>query len=160
MKMSELKEELTKPHLTTSVSQIELLERLGVPTGFGETSDEKWKREFNELQKSTKQADQDNKKKLKTLDPEDDPTHQDYIEKCCAAPCFPSWHAQTKPAGYFQYPNGSMIEVWRCPACGKIPARPNAPPIQEYDHDDNDDGCRSLSLGLLFAVPFSESKAV
>jgi hypothetical protein len=43
-------------------------------------------------------------------------------------------------AGFIPFPDGSVMEVWRCMNCKKIPARPNAPPIQEFsDHSDDDD---------------------
>lgn len=140
MKISELKQELKKCNLKTTGNKQELLERLGVPTGFGETSHEKFTREMKELEKKRKRRAEQlfSTKKKKSLEPQDDPNHEEYMEKCCNAPRFPSWNDDTQPAGCIYFPDGSVMEVYRCLACGKIPNRPNAPPIEEFSDDDED----------------------
>ncbi len=62
------------------------------------------------------------KKKLKA--PEDDPNHD---------------IRNNEPAGCIDFPDGSVMEVWRCVACGKIPEHPNAPPIHVFSDSEDEE---------------------
>jgi hypothetical protein len=141
MKIHELKQELLNKSLKVSGSKQELLERLGVPTGFGETSLETLTRETNELLKKRKvlqQQQMHKNKKSKLLSPADDPSHEEYTLKCCNTPRFEN--NSVEPAGAIFFRDGSLMEVWRCMNCHKIPQMPNAPPIEEFsDHSDDDE---------------------
>jgi hypothetical protein len=139
MKVNELKQELVTRSLKVSGSKQELLERLGVPTGFGEMKHETAMREINEPEKKRMvlQQQMPKKKKSKILSSTDDPNHEEYTLKCCNTPRFGD---DSEPAGAIFFRDGSCMEVWRCMNCHKIPARPNAPPIDEFsDHSDDDE---------------------
>jgi hypothetical protein len=167
MKVTELRQVLdTKSLKRTGGNKQDILDRLGVFPGFGETSNEKLLRELNESRKKRKTEEKSvfqqflqhqqaqemqemhAKKKTKRLDPADDPKHVEYTLACCATPRFGDNNSE--PAGCICYPDGSMSEVWRCMNCKEIPARPNAPPIEEFsDHgSDNDEDERGGGGGM------------
>lgn len=139
LKIVELKPILQSRGLTVGGTKQEMLTRLGVPVGFGETKHETWMREERERSKKRKrklkalshQVIQQPKKNFKS--PHEDPTHEEYEIPCCSSPRFPRGE---EPSGMILFPDGSMMEVWRCAACGKIPGRPNAPPIIEDTESD------------------------
>jgi hypothetical protein len=141
---NDLKQELATKSLKTTGSKQVLLERLGVPTGFGESNHETVMRESNEVLKKRKALQKVlQKKKSKVLCPSDDPNHEEYTLKCCSTPR----EADGEPAGFILFRDGSLMEVWRCMNCNQIPARPNAPPIQETsDHADDDDDKRGFGF--------------
>jgi hypothetical protein len=139
MKGTELKAELKKRSLKVSGNKEEMLGRLGVPTGFGESQSNKSDREHREIMKKLKKRlGLDNltttKKNKKQKLPEDDPDHEEYTIDCCKN--FRSGNED--PAGCIMFPDGSCMEVWRCLNCGKIPQKPNAPPIHEYDEEGDE----------------------
>ena len=138
MKIPELKQELRQRGLTVVGSKHELLSRLGVPIGFGESFDEKFRRERMESNKKKRKLEELSKQVTEHhwKSPEDDPGHEEYTIPCCKAPRFDA--GRREPAGCIMFPDGSMMEVWRCLACGKIPEKPNAPPIQEFSDDEGE----------------------
>ena len=142
LKIKELKPLLRQRGLAVGGTKHELLTRLGVPVGFGETAEEKWKREASERNKKRRKLE----KLLSKVRPEDDPSHEDYEVRCCK---FARFNCQgTEPAGMIRFPDGSCMEVWRCLTCGKIPQHPNAPPIQEYS--DAEEGKEEAVCGFPF----------
>ena len=122
-----------------------MLTRLGVPVGFGETKQETWERQHKERMKENKKRKLEAisktvieallKKKLKA--PEDDPNHEEYSKPCCKSPRFDI--RNNEPAGCIDFPDGSVMEVWRCVACGKIPEHPNAPPIHVFSDSEDEE---------------------
>jgi hypothetical protein len=76
--------------------------------------------------------------------------HLYYTKKCSKAPHFPGWDGSpTKPplAASIFVMAGSW-RFWQCMACGKIPAHPSAPPIQEYlDHKSDNEEEQEWSPG-------------
>jgi hypothetical protein len=142
MKMPELKQELKKRGLKIGGSKQELLGRLGVPIDFEESILDMIARESNEILKKRKKQEQQQhmkavchppqKKQKAFLDPEDDPAHEEYTVQCCKASRFPGLRDRVEPAGYIDWPDGGVSELYRCLACAKIPQKPNAPPIHEY----------------------------
>ena len=144
MKAAQLKQELKKQGKAVSGTKEQLLDRLGVPKGYGETSYEKTMREFAELERADKKRRKEQSQALGLLaatlkrsryNPEDDPTHQYYTVKCCDDMKFRN---DDKPEGAIFFPDGSLMEVGRCLTCGKFPTYPNAPPIMECSSDDED----------------------
>lgn len=148
MKVAQLKDELKKENKKVTGNKHELLLRLGVPDGFGESSHETMMRQHKEKMKAAKKKRKANpsselahlaalmERKQRSVRDEDDPTHDHYEIPCCANPRV---DYNREPSGMITWPDGSISEVWRCLACGKIPEQPNAPPIEEFSSDDECD---------------------
>jgi len=150
MKISELKPLLQQRGLTVSGTKHELLTRLGVPVGFGETKHETWERQHRELNKKKRKLEELSHKVIQVLkkkikSPEDDPTHEEYQIPCCKSPRFDC--RNNEPAGMIRFPDGSMMEVWRCLACGEIPKRPNAPPVEEFSDNEEEEEVYGFPFG-------------
>eukprot|EP00978_Attheya_sp_CCMP212_P020540 scaffold58938_cov53-Attheya_sp.AAC.3 len=140
MNVTLLKDELRTRNLRVSGSKHELLARLHVSEGQGVTyssgTDQREKKQVKEkrtIQAATATKPLNSKKKIQKLNPEDDPSHEDYAKDCCHSPRFPSCPERKSPAGFIEHTDGAVTEVWNCLTCGKIPERPNAPPIQMFN---------------------------
>lgn len=137
MKVVELKVELKKRGLPIGKGRKNvLLQRLGVPDGFGETASDKYTRELNEQYKqilgNTLPEKELLARKKNRINPENDPTHEEYTVDCCDNPICGSTSRNIEPAGCINWPDGSVSEVWRCLNCGEIPKYPNKPLIHEF----------------------------
>lgn len=151
VKMPEPKQELKNCGLKIGGAKEGMLGRLGVPTGFEKSFLDKITRDKNEILKKRKQHTNKavvavHQKKQKKLSPEDDPAHEEYTVQCCKASRFPVRGDRVEPAGYIDWPDGSVAELYRCLACGKIPQKPNAPPIHEYSDNEDDDYSEGLQM--------------
>ena len=155
--VKQIKDQLRAKILKVSGSKSALLQRLGVPLWFLDSIPLKVSEDVDHnkcssnnsicsLSPNAKKRSRDHpqedatilwspwSKKRKTLTPHLDPTHTDYELSCCDEPRFDCF--DTVPAGGIWYSDGSMADVWRCLACGQIPHRPNAPPVEEYRDDE------------------------
>ena len=142
MKRNELQEELKGLNLSTHGSKAQMLKRLGVPKGYGESAAQRSRQEREKKAERKRLAEAEaswlslpQNKKVKA--PEDDPTHVHYTERCCNAPRFPRRFDPDQPAGHIIFPDGSLMEVYRCLNCGQVPRMPNAPPIRMHSESDH-----------------------
>ena len=106
--------------------------------GFGLTSEEKALKASKKRAREEKKKERQAEKKKKAEEAAEEASEDwDYCV-CCDKQDFGAQN-NPNPAGCIAFPDGSMMEVWRCVSCGEIPRYPNAPPVTVFSSDDDDD---------------------